>query len=366
MTFLSPGYATEFNGSHEYSGDLMKKNSSQVSREPWSGKMLISLVWVFTLLIVGCKAQEEGEDSSLKWGHLSYASSAMLANVLPNETISLCGTYQGETREAIELWAAQIGRKGHLKFDMNCGPGKRINVNTISQAQMCAIYGMGPTCTVRGSAGGNSIQLVAGYPKNKGALLHEVGHLWGLCDQYGNPSPSANNCDALHRSAIRSNGTSSMGATFRFELAADDITGIRQLAARSDIKANVVWQNYLQSTPKPGPAPNPNPAPAAPPASSGTGPSLTKNANGSVTFTVVFKSEQKYVEVFSTQNGIQNVANAMQVTRLTDGSYRYSHTASGYKSGDQIRFRLYVVSAEGQATFLPGPGEQVWSPIQIY
>ncbi len=61
-------------------------------------------------------------------------------------------------------------------------------------------------------------------------IVHEMGHVWGLCDQY----EGANNCDPRH-SSTHPELKSIMGASSginRLYLTDDDITGIRELAKR--------------------------------------------------------------------------------------------------------------------------------------
>ncbi len=61
-------------------------------------------------------------------------------------------------------------------------------------------------------------------------LVHEIGHVWGLCDQY----EGANNCDPRNSSSHRVEASimGARGATQRLFLTDDDIEGIRTLGGK--------------------------------------------------------------------------------------------------------------------------------------
>ena len=61
-------------------------------------------------------------------------------------------------------------------------------------------------------------------------LTHEMGHVWGMCDQY----EGSTNCDQAHSSShpVEASIMGARGATQPFYLTDDDITGIRALGAR--------------------------------------------------------------------------------------------------------------------------------------
>ncbi|MFW7377264.1 MAG: hypothetical protein ACOH5I_00470 [Oligoflexus sp.] len=74
-------------------------------------------------------------------------------------------------------------------------------------------------------------------------LVHEFGHVWGLCDQYEGPS----NCDPRHSSrhpALDSIMAASSSIN-KIYLTDDDITGIRELAKRPGF--NVNWPGTTRS-----------------------------------------------------------------------------------------------------------------------
>jgi hypothetical protein len=84
--------------------------------------------------------------------------------------------------------------------------------------------------------------------------------------------------------------------------------------------------------------------------------------DGTVQFSVTLPAGQAYVEVFSRQNGIQNVAqNIVDSAQVHgDGTSTYSHVRGGYAAGDRIEYRFYSYLPASPGLFTPGPAEQVW------
>jgi hypothetical protein len=89
--------------------------------------------------------------------------------------------------------------------------------------------------------------------------------------------------------------------------------------------------------------------------------------DGSVRFSVTLPSGQQYVEVFSRQNGIQNVALNIvgRGTRHADGSTTYSFSRSGYQAGDFIEYRFYSYLPQSPGRFTPGPAEMIWQSYTL-
>ncbi len=84
--------------------------------------------------------------------------------------------------------------------------------------------------------------------------------------------------------------------------------------------------------------------------------------DGQLRFLVTLPSNQKYVEVFARQNGIQNVA--VDITKTAhvqfDGTTTYSFSRTGYRDGDHVEYRFYSYLPNSPGVFTPGPQEQVW------
>jgi hypothetical protein len=97
-------------------------------------------------------------------------------------------------------------------------------------------------------------------------------------------------------------------------------------------------------------------APAA-----GTG-ALCNVGGGELTFQVTLPSGQQYVEVFARQNGVQNVATAIQASGVDhgDGTTTYALTRGGYTAGDDVQYRFYSYRPASAGVFTPGPVEAAW------
>ena len=100
-------------------------------------------------------------------------------------------------------------------------------------------------------------------------------------------------------------------------------------------------------------------APAA-----GTG-AVCAGVAGQLTFQVTLPSGQQYVEVFVRQNGIQNVATAIQASGVAnaDGTTTYSLTRGGYQADDVVEYRFYSHQLLGPAVFTPGPAPSLWYSV---
>jgi hypothetical protein len=100
--------------------------------------------------------------------------------------------------------------------------------------------------------------------------------------------------------------------------------------------------------------------PCADPAS-GTG-SICDLGNGTLRFSVTLPSGQQYVEVFSRQNGLQNVATNIvaNAKKHADGTTTYSLDRGGYGLGDLVEYRFYSYLPRSPGRFTPGPQEMKW------
>jgi hypothetical protein len=83
---------------------------------------------------------------------------------------------------------------------------------------------------------------------------------------------------------------------------------------------------------------------------------------GQLKFQVRLPSGQSYVEVFSRQNGTQNVATAITGSAVSngDGTSTYSLTRSGYAAADKVEYRFYSYLPSSPGVFTPGAAESVW------
>ena len=91
-------------------------------------------------------------------------------------------------------------------------------------------------------------------------------------------------------------------------------------------------------------------------------------ANGDMLFAIKFPVTQAYVEVFSKQNGVQNIAKALAGDKNADGSFTYRTIvpAATYKSGDKILARFYSYAPNQPGVFTPGLTDSTFLPQFVY
>ena len=196
--------------------------------------ILVSLV-SFTLLN-GCSSVF----SQMKWGLLQEHTSASLIVLAPNSKICISSDNQsvGESiAKAIKVWAKEINRDSYLTVETTCSGQADLRMSArLTDQSSC------PTAQTYPSLG--QIEYSSGYTSFE-VMLHEVGHNWGLCDQYD----GVNNCTDWLEGHTNNDkvGTSVMGYNRVATLTQDDIDGVKYIANLSTIAANQTWKNFLQN-----------------------------------------------------------------------------------------------------------------------
>lgn len=91
---------------------------------------------------------------------------------------------------------------------------------------------------------------------------------------------------------------------------------------------------------------------------------ITVEASGDVTFSITYPFQSLSAQVFSRQNGLQNIATFMTEINNGNGTYTYTYTHTGiiYSSGDLIEARFYGFDGSSQI-FTPGPTDATWASI---
>ncbi len=213
---------------HSLHGNLQRRDTAM-------GHLALGLLLVITM---GCIRKQAAESqSTLEWGvHPSY-SSANLLRLEPDQSVEFCGpTHQhiGYAENGFRQWAEALNRWDHIKVNP-CGSKSHqvINLMRSGNLGMNHFTGNPGLIEVSSTATGDFLHAL---------ILHELGHSFGLCDQYGNGGTCSN---------IRSpylQGSEVMGATnaTKRSLTAGDITGA-QKAASLDTPANRLWTAYLSS-----------------------------------------------------------------------------------------------------------------------
>lgn len=200
---------------------------------------------------VACKQRRE-TGSEVKWGHLKHLNeNTELIYLPPGSSIAVCGRAAPMVKKLVANWARTIGRDTLLTLkDCNTSATKVLTIyehESPHAQQRCRHFY--PNGGAGGFREGNDLVFCVAFTdlKFEQALLHELGHSWGLCDQYTSDLANSDNCSAVHSGPKDPN--SAMGAYKAVDITADDIEGMKALAARSDIPANAKWQEALAQAP---------------------------------------------------------------------------------------------------------------------
>lgn len=192
------------------------------------------MICVCFLFVYGCDGKSS--QSKLEWGHLNNIGQQNLILATPTDRIAICGINPEVTSWAVLSWANAIGRAAVMSRNLiPCGTGGATNTVTVEIAN----GGDAPAWTSGTDVTVNSA-MVQTSPNQfyRAIMLHEVGHAWGLCDQYadmGNCDP--NNSTQFDDSAV-------MGSTTedKQQLTPDDVAGIKALSLRPDVSSSTMWQ----------------------------------------------------------------------------------------------------------------------------
>jgi hypothetical protein len=83
---------------------------------------------------------------------------------------------------------------------------------------------------------------------------------------------------------------------------------------------------------------------------------------GKILYQVTRPAGEAYVEIFSRQNGVQNLATNIVTSESPNGngSSTYSYAKDGYRSGDRVEYRFYSYLPSSPGVFVPGPTDAIW------
>jgi len=165
--------------------------------------------------------------STTKWGLLPTQSHHLI-HLPDGEEIRVCGVYFEQIRWAIQTWSKEIQRSYDVKSSCTRPHINAYGPQDPTTKRECARWGFTDRMYMHDHL--NPMPLYdCGYPYDqRPALLHEVGHLFGLCDQYP---------EQIHKCAISTEVVpgSVMHEASKDFLTPDDIEGIKQAARRSPI-----------------------------------------------------------------------------------------------------------------------------------
>ncbi len=231
---------------------------------------MVLLVLASGFLGVACK--RDAVSSALKYGHLNTGNaSSWFISVPPGGTICVNGDHTQQAIDAVKMWANSIGRGSRLNITAGCTSTPNLQVygkDSPIAKQQCEQWDKVYKLTAAGYGGSGLVYLCAAGSDTLryNVMIHEVGHSWGLCDQYD--AATVNNCDPAN-SGRKTQSSMMGGASGKTSLTADDIQGMQALAKRTDIGANAQWGPPTGGGGG-GPTP-PKPTPPTPTPSNGGG-----------------------------------------------------------------------------------------------
>jgi hypothetical protein len=192
------------------------------------------------LFTFACGSQADvHKNSEMKWWMHEYGLQANLLNLLPGQSVEVCAQTDEQrqaTIDGIKQWATVIGRWGHFTVK-SCGSGANLVVNV----QGSSVTGQNWFMSNPGSI---LVLFSASGDFLKAILLHEMGHSWGLCDQYTDAGTAA--CSTV-RSPTQNN-YEVMGVTSpdKLLLTQGDASGI-QAVTRLESPSNNAWRRFLRA-----------------------------------------------------------------------------------------------------------------------
>ena len=240
------------------------------------------LAAVFSSLLTSCVPMK----SSLKWGLLQYYESVTLLRLPPPKSVdgktdlTVCADNElirGYVEKSVLAWAKVIGRNSYINITQNgCPSYSSSSQNQYdsssdmynSQAMLQHANGTTMSVDIRLNAQAETQKAgIAAYTEphsgeikygpdttTYGTILHEVGHNWGLCDQYiaigEDGKDTAANCNDNLAGHGNSNKVTSavMGAGHRSDLTDDDIEGIKYIVNQPGVAQNDQWKAFLEKT----------------------------------------------------------------------------------------------------------------------
>lgn len=194
----------------------------------------------FLLIATGCatdksndKKKDMREPNQVgEFGHLKEEQIKFSLAMLPNGTnIKICGPQTNRIIQAIETWGKALGRQ--YIFENSCDNPTIRSYGYNDPATLK--YKLDASVLAFTMVVGTPLEIFNNQPEemSKATVLHEVGHLMGLCDQYiGGIRKCAKTTKPVQKSVMGSTSTYT-------ELQNDDIEGIRYLAGMLNQTSNL-------------------------------------------------------------------------------------------------------------------------------
>lgn len=200
-----------------------------------------------TLPVVACRPQGASE---AKWAFSSDLTRLGLFQLLPDRSVNVCDRNgSGGTADvvlgALKAWADTIGRSSRIKFQKACDAGDGGALIDVYGGTTGSCGGGAIACAESGRTLRFAVSLGRGFETNREAALHEAGHVWGNCDRYGGGKLDAptlgEGCDGKRGGALAASAMQAVGANPQRGITADDVQGMKAMAADPNIAANAAW-----------------------------------------------------------------------------------------------------------------------------
>ena len=224
---------------------------------------------VIAILGTSC-VKKQSSSSGTKYGQLDDFGGFGLAEVLPNQTVTICSEETTDkakdlVKKSILEWAAPIGRDKFIKVDTSCNSKADVKI-TLTTSDSNSTCG-GGVAAYTFPEGKGTFTIVYCSPEFVTAVdinIHEVGHIWMQCDRYGSGDLSqakfGANCSSTNTDNKElSSAMMAGGPSHPQKVTEDDANSMKALALRTDITSNDKWKNVANIS-----SPNPSEIPSSP------------------------------------------------------------------------------------------------------
>ena len=152
--------------------------------------LFFTVAILFGVYLFSCKSI----DSETKGGVLNHFEDASLLQLPPNGTVTICSdnTEVGDNvKRAIYTWASAIERDSYISVDTLCSDNTDVTLKVSQDTEAPTAH----TEPDKGIIHYKDVDTYGQFP----VMLHEVGHNWGLCDQYYD---GLRNCDNIRTEEV--------------------------------------------------------------------------------------------------------------------------------------------------------------------
>lgn len=176
-------------------------------------------------LSIAC-APVEQSTSGVKYGFLVDYEAPFLIHYPSGSTIRICGSWLPQIRKSLTMWGAAINKTYNIIEDCENADVNGFARNAPRAVELCTKFGSGngAFADLYGESA-NIIQCEAPTKYDDRMVLHEVGHLFGLCDLYEGGRDLCSSIKSVVEDSIMFQLQSDV-------LRQDDIDGIRALEAK--------------------------------------------------------------------------------------------------------------------------------------